>query len=153
MARRRITRPDESLVAEMQLGDHELALRKEFLELGDEDVARLEGMYELTLAHVDAVIEEFYGHLLSFAETAAYFQDPEVLAYVKGKQKEYFIRLTQGDYNQDYVENRLRLGAVHQAIGLPVKSFLGMYAFYLRALAARLLETYPDDPDRAFESF
>ena len=73
-------------------------MRKRFLEFDDDDVHRLEGMYDLTLEHVDAVIEAFYEHVLSFPETAAFFRDPQLLEHVKGRQKEYFIRLTQGDY-------------------------------------------------------
>ncbi len=64
--------------------------------------------------YVDSVIEAFYDHLLSFQETAAFFRDPRVLEYVKGRQKEYFIRLTQGDYEEEYVDDRLRLGSIHE---------------------------------------
>jgi rsbT co-antagonist protein RsbR len=82
-----------------------------------------------------------------------FFRDPALLAYVKARQKEYFIRLTQGDYEQEYVDERLKLGTIHEKIGLPVRSFLGMYAFYLRQIAARLLDEYADRPERAFEAF
>src|SRR5207342_1010059 len=108
---------------------------------------------ELTQEYVDSVIEAFYDHLLSFPETAAFFRDPRLLEHVKGRQKEYFIRLTQGDYNEEYVNDRLKLGSIHEKIGLPVRSFLGMYAFYLRQIAARLLEEHSTAPDRAFEAF
>jgi rsbT co-antagonist protein RsbR len=153
MAAKPLTTMEESLVGELRPSEQEIILRKQFLEFGDEDVARLEGIYDLTLEYVDAIIEGFYEHLLSFEETAVFFRDPDVLAYVKQRQREYFIRLTQGNYDEAYVEDRLRLGAVHQRIGLPVRSFLGMYAFYLRSVAARLLDSYPDDPARAFETF
>ncbi|MGH3141226.1 MAG: protoglobin domain-containing protein, partial [Gaiellales bacterium] len=128
-------------------------MRKRFLEFDDDDVRRLEGMYDLTQEYVDSVIEAFYDHLLSFQETAAFFRDPRVLEYVKSRQKQYFIRLTQGDYEQEYVEDRLKLGSIHEQIGLPVRSFLGMYAFYLRQIAARLLDEYADRPEQAFEAF
>jgi rsbT co-antagonist protein RsbR len=143
----------QSPVAEVKLSEHEIEQRKRFLEFDDEDVARLDGIYGLTLENVDAVIEEFYRHLLSFEETAVFFRDPEVLEHVKDMQRQYFIRLTQGNYSQEYVDNRLRLGAVHQRIGLPARSFLGMYAFYLRAVASRLLDTHGNDPVRAFDIF
>ena len=110
-------------------------------------------MYDLTLEYVDQVIDGFYRHLLSFEETAVFFRDPKVLEHVRRKQREYFVRLTQGDYEKEYVDDRLQLGAVHERIGLPVRSFLGMYAFYLRAIAARLLDAYRTEPERAFEAF
>src|SRR6478736_2277241 len=151
-----VTRPrmrEEGLADAIGLGTDELAMRKRFLEFDDDDVHRLEGMYDLTLEHVDSVIEAFYEHLLSFPETAAFFRDPRLLEHVKGRQKEYFIRLTQGDYEEEYVEDRLKLGSIHERIGLPVRSFLGMYAFYLRQIAAHLLERHADSPEKAFDAF
>ena len=151
-----VTRPrmrEEGLADAIGLGANELAMRKRFLEFDDDDVHRLEGMYDLTQEYVDSVIEAFYDHLLSFQETAAFFRDPRVLEYVKARQKQYFIRLTQGDYEQEYVEDRLKLGSIHEQIGLPVRSFLGMYAFYLRQIAARLLDEYADRPEQAFPAF
>ena len=151
-----VTRPrvrEEGLADAIGLGADELAMRKRFLEFDDDDVRRLEGMYDLTQEYVDSVIEVFYDHLLGFQETAAFFRDPRVLEYVKARQKQYFIRLTQGDYEEEYVEDRLKLGSIHEQIGLPVRSFLGMYAFYLRQIAARLLYEYADDPEQAFAAF
>jgi rsbT co-antagonist protein RsbR len=151
-----VTRPrvrEKGLADAIGLGMDELAMRKRFLEFDDDDVQRLEGMYDLTQEYVDSVIEAFYDHLLSFQETAAFFRDPRVLEYVKARQKQYFIRLTQGDYEQEYVEDRLKLGSIHEQIGLPVRSFLGMYAFYLRQIAARLLDEYADRPEQAFPAF
>jgi Protoglobin len=150
-----VTRPrvhTDGLAEAIGLGADELAMRKSFLEFGEDDVRRLEGMHDLTLEHVDSLIEAFYDHLLSFPETAGFFRDPEVLEYARGREREYFIRLTEGDYGREYVEDRLRLGAVHEEIGLPVRFFLGMYAFYLRQVAALLLNEYADSPERACEA-
>jgi len=47
----------------------------------------------------------------------------------------------------------LGIGAIHERIGLSVKSYLGMYNFYLRAVAAKLFEAYPDRPAEALDSF
>jgi len=143
----------DGLAEAIGLGPAELAMRKRFLEFDDSDVHRLAEIYDLTQEHVDQVIEGFYDHLLSFPETAAFFRDPRLLEHVKGRQKEYFIRLTQGDYEQEYVADRLRLGSIHEKIGLPVRSFLGMYAFYLRQIAGLLLKEHSEDPDQAFETF
>jgi rsbT co-antagonist protein RsbR len=52
-----------------------------------------------------------------------------------------------------YAHNRLKIGAIHERIGLPVKLYLGMYNFYLRAVAGRLGDAYQKDPQRAWSSF
>jgi rsbT co-antagonist protein RsbR len=84
------------------------------------------------------VIEEFYRHLLSFDVGRAFFRDEAVLERVKRKQRDYLVGLTGGDFGPGYVADRLRVGSVHEAIGLPVNAYIGMYAFYVRAVARRI---------------
>ncbi|HXP75137.1 MAG TPA: protoglobin domain-containing protein [Stellaceae bacterium] len=136
-----------------EISEQELAHRKEFLELGEEDVARLTAINDLARRYADAVIEDFYRHLLSFEDTRSFFGDPQVLQRVKNMQKEYFLRLTQGNYDLAYVEDRLKIGAAHERIRLPIKSYLGMYNFYLRAVAARLVDAFKKTPDEAWSTF
>src|SRR5215813_1937031 len=133
--------------------DKEIHQRKEFLELRDDDVERLQGINELAKKYADDVIEQFYHHLLQFEETRTFFREPRVLARVKELQREYFLGLTQGNYDAQYIANRVSIGAVHERIGLPVKAYLGMYNFYLRAVASRLFEAFKEAPDRALATF
>ena len=139
--------------ASSEISEQELVRRKDFLEFGDADVSNLAEINELAQRYADAVIEDFYKHLLSFEETRSFFHDPHVLQRVKNAQQEYFLRLTQGKYDLAYVENRLSIGAIHERISLPVKSYLGMYNFYLRAVSNRLSEAYQDQPERGRVTF
>jgi rsbT co-antagonist protein RsbR len=142
-----------ALAHQMEIDDEEVARRKEFLEFGDQDVVALMGLREIARKYGDPVIEEFYRHILSFHETKRFFDDPQALERVKRLQKEYFLRLTEGEYGHDYVANRLRIGTVHERVGLAPQWYLGMYSFYLRAVATRLAGAFTDDPARAFSSF
>jgi rsbT co-antagonist protein RsbR len=137
----------------MQIDEAEFARRKEFLEFRDEDAEALKELAEVARKYADPVIEEFYRHILSFEETAAFFRDPKVLERVKRLQKEYFLRLTEGDYGPDYVANRLRIGTAHERIKLAPKWYLGMYNHYLRLVANRISEAFPDDPRKAMALF
>jgi len=136
-----------------EISEQELVRRKDFLEFGEADVSNLAEINELAQRYADAVIEDFYKHLLSFEETRSFFRDPHVLQRVKNAQQEYFLRLTQGKYDLAYVENRLGIGAIHERIDLPIKSYLGMYNFYLRAVSNRLSEAYQDQPERGRVTF
>jgi rsbT co-antagonist protein RsbR len=138
---------------DMQVDDEEVARRKEFLEFREEDVEALRELGHVARKYADPVIEEFYRHIMSFEETRAFFRDPKVLERVKRLQKEYFLRLTEGDYGPDYVANRLRIGTVHERINLAPKWYLGMYNFYLRLVANRLAEASADDPGKALPLF
>jgi rsbT co-antagonist protein RsbR len=133
--------------------ERELSRRKEFLEFGEEDVANLTGINEVAERYASAVIEDFYKHLLSFEETRLFFDDPAVLQRVKKAQQDYFLRLTQGGYDLAYAQDRLNIGAIHERIDLPVKAYLGMYNYYLRGVASRLIEAFRREPERAWSAF
>src|SRR5579863_1773645 len=143
----------EALKLRNQITEAELADRKAFLEFTSEDVARLTAVNDLARKYAETVIEDFYQHLLGFDSTKAFFTDPETLERVKNLQREYFLRLTRGTYDLGYAQDRVTIGAVHERIGLPVKSYLGMYNFYLRAVAAKLIEAHPKDPGHAWTAF
>jgi rsbT co-antagonist protein RsbR len=153
MADAKQARIAQLLPHEMQIDEQEVARRKEFLEFREEDAQALKELREVARKYADPVIEEFYRHILSFEETKAFFRDPKVLERVKGLQKEYFLRLTEGDYGADYVANRLRIGTVHERIKLAPKWYLGMYNHYLRLVANRVSEAFADDPGKALSLF
>lgn len=142
-----------TLAEMMSITDQELARRKQVLEFGPEDEERLKRLAKVSEAYAQEVIDAFYRHLLSFDEMKAFFHDSELLNRVKAKQKAYFIRLTQGNYDLDYVEDRLKIGAVHEQIDLPVKFYLGMYNFYLREVWKHIFAVDRDQPDEMMDIF
>lgn len=141
------------LLETLDIDEQDIRHRKEFLQFGSDDEARLANINDIAKKYADEVIEEFYRHLLSFEDMRAFFSDPKTLQRVKKAQKDYFLRLTEGNYDTEYIENRLQIGAVHEHISLPVKSYLGMYNFYLRAVAVRLMEAYKHDPAAGLDIF
>src|SRR5882762_5243634 len=142
-----------ALLQEMELTEQEIARRKAFLEFRDEDVRALRGLNEVAQRYADPVIEDLYKHFLAYEETRAFFQDPATLGRVKRMQKEYFLRLTEGNYGTEYIANRVKIGAVHERINLVVKWYLGAYNFYLRAVASRLAEAQADNPAKMLDGF
>ncbi len=153
MADSKLAWMSQALPHQMELDEEEVARRKDFLGFGEEDIQALRSLGEVARKYAGPVIDEFYRHILSFDETKVFFQDPKVLERVKRMQKEYFLRLTEGEYGADYVANRLRIGAVHERVSLAPKWYLGMYNFYLRSVATRLLEAFPGEPAKAFAAF
>jgi len=143
----------ETLLPEKSIPSSEVSLRKAFLEFTDDDVAVLESVNEAATHYADSVIDDFYKHLLSFDETRSFFADPAVLSHVRNMQKAYFKRLTQGNYDAEYVADRIKIGRIHERIGLPVKSYFGMYCFYLRAVLKRLRDEYKEMPEKAYNIF
>jgi len=130
----------DSLIHDFELSESEIEARKAFLEFGAADVEKLKNLRPLAQRYAGPVIEDFYKLLLAHEPTRAFLKAPGVLERVKQLQKEYFLGLTGGEYGRDYIENRLRIGAVHERIQLVTKWYLGAYAFYLRTVARKIFE-------------
>lgn len=153
MSEMRYGRTEYSASHDLEITEQEVNRRKEFLEFRAEDAEALRSLKDVAARYADPVIDDLYKHFLSFDETRAFFRESGVLERVKRLQKEYFLRLTDGDYGAEYVANRLRIGTVHEHINLAPKWYLGAYNFYLRAVALRLQEVFSKDPKKALETF
>src|SRR5258706_13933618 len=96
----------EALMQEMQITDAEIAQRKAWLHVTEEDVERVQQISDFSKRIQDEVIDELYDHFMSFDETRQFFTEAQLLDRVKALQKEYFIRLTLGDFDREYFANR-----------------------------------------------
>jgi len=123
--------------------------RKAFVGFGEADAQLLGRLRPLAEAWADEVVEELYRHILAAPETRAFLPDDATLRRVKGLQRQYFLELTGGDYGAAYLASRLRVGRVHQRIGLAPRWYMGTYAIYVELVAPRLLAALTPEPQRA----
>ncbi len=126
----------------LKLDDAELRSRRAYFEINDEDLERLASLRAFGQTHLDDIIESFYRFILEHHESRVFFADDTSVQRVKRLQKEYFLGLFSGVLDVRYVENRLRVGATHERIGMPLRIYLGAYALYLRLLLVKLGEEY-----------
>ena len=127
--------------------DHQ-ADRLAYFELGPADCRALRDMAEFAERTVDGVVAEFYHHLLRFPELAALLHaEPGRLERLKQMQRAYFLNLTDGRFDEEYFESRLRVGDAHQRVGLRPYWYLGAFGLYLRH-ALRALVTETNDIER-----
>ena len=110
-----------------------------FFELGSEDERHLRAYRPLAEATVDRIVADFYDHLLRFPELEELLRsEPGRIAKLQGLQRAYFLALSEGRFDAEYFESRLRVGDAHQRIGLRPAWYIGAFALYLR-LALRAL--------------
>ena len=136
-----------SLLGRIGLDAAACARRLAFLEFDTADQENLAKLRAFAHANVDGIVEDFYRHLLSFEETRRLLDDDETITRLKKLQRQYFLRMLDGEFGREYFESRLRVGAAHAATDLRPEWYLGTYNLYLRLLAARLHEHYRHDPD------
>ncbi len=132
------------LVTRLRIDERELASRRAFFQLDDADLARLAALRPFAERHMDDVVEEFYALILSHPESRRFFPDDPTVRRVKKLQRAYFLGLFDGRCDLAYVENRLRVGQVHEQIGMSPKWYIGAYRRYLAILLDRVFVDHPD---------
>ncbi|MEW6762795.1 MAG: EAL domain-containing protein [Pseudomonadota bacterium] len=137
----------DDIAREIGLDSDEVEARKAFLELGEADVAALRDIHELLDMQRDAFSDRFYAHLLVFPQLNTLL-GAGAETRLRHVQASYFSSLTNGDYGQDYIRERLRVGVTHQRIGLDPKWYIGAYRKYLSELHDILWRRLHGQPER-----
>ena len=133
-----------------------IAERKKFLEFTDTDIQIL-GQIHQYLERNEAVIESFtdtfYRHMFTFPDLKKMLPDEESINRLKATQSRYFMGLTAGEYGDDYVSGRLKVGYTHQRVGLEPKWYTGAYRKYLSSMLPILQEMYGDDSTKLVPAY
>lgn len=136
----------DDLARRMMPSPEEIRQRLDFLELDAAEMAYLKAIHPQLIAHQHEFIDEFYAHLMRFAPLREMAGDEEGIARLKHTQGRYFSSLSCGEYDSDYVHHRLRVGIVHQQIGLEPPWYIGAYRKYLSGLIPLVVRLTENDP-------
>jgi PAS domain S-box-containing protein len=123
-----------------------IQLRREWLSFTDEDEALVKQIDPLIEANIDPMMDDMYAHFLSFPETQKFFPDEITLKRAQAGQKRYFLRICKGNYDENYVLERLTVGITHYRIGLEPTWYLGAYNRVMTWLRQLVNEQFGQDP-------
>ena len=115
---------DQTLIDQLKITKREIERRKEYLYLGEADISALVSLRALMGENIDEIVEKFYEKILPFNEMDRLIGDAETLRRLKNHQRNYILSLFDGQYDEDYVHSRLRVGVVHQRIGVDPKFYV-----------------------------
>ncbi|MES2296483.1 MAG: EAL domain-containing protein [Pseudomonadota bacterium] len=123
----------------------ELARRMSFYEIGPDELACLVEA-RATLGQVQQqCTQALHAHMLQFSNLSGMLAKENSLGVLAEAHRRYFADMTAGRLDQDYVDNRLRVGYAHQRIGLEPQWYLGAYRKYLSELMLALYRERSDD--------
>ncbi len=108
--------------------------QKDFVKFTKDDEEALKKMHPTAMKYADDFVEKLYEHLMSHPDTKRFLSDEKTLNRLKLAQKAYFLDLTSGDYGEEYFNSRLKVGIVHQRIGLPPRIYMTTYCYYMQLI-------------------
>lgn len=117
-------RTDQSLIEQMKITEVGIAQRKELLEFSASDLKLLTDQKLLIEENIDQIVSEFYETQTRVDEISLLIGDADTLTRLQYAQRKYVLDLFSGEYDDVYVNNRLRIGLVHKRIGVDPKLYL-----------------------------
>jgi signal transduction histidine kinase len=126
---------------------------KRYLNFGHEDQKRLQATLPRYEEKIKALVDQFYDHLLAFEKTRAVLEREDVAGHLKPAQQQYLRTLAGGNYGEGYLKDRLRIGLVHERIGLSPRWYLGAYWIYIRDLLPLIVPAVSEEDRSRMLSF
>jgi methyl-accepting chemotaxis protein len=142
--RDRWTAGGAALAEALRLTNENLAYRRQFIRLTPADRAVLAKLAPWAERVAGRIARRFYDHQFTFPETRRFFEQyanrrgiplEQVRQRLEQTQAAYFRSIFEeaahgGDFGFSYYTMRLRIGAIHNQIDLPLKWYIGSYALY-----------------------
>ena len=116
----------------------DLQRRLAYLGLDDDDQERLRSMLPSFAATEGAFVDAFYEHLHSFEETRRFLSDPKLVERLRVLQRDHFRSLLEGNWTEEYVDQRVKVGRAHAHVGLSPQWFLGAHYQYVEYCVGNL---------------
>ncbi|MCW8930719.1 MAG: GGDEF domain-containing protein [Gammaproteobacteria bacterium] len=117
-------RTEQTLLEQMHISDVEILHRMVLLNLSKEELNILFSHKNIIIEHIDEIVDEFYEKQTEIDEISLLIGDADTLRRLRSAQCKYVIDLFSGNYDSEYVNNRLRIGMVHKRIGVEPKLYL-----------------------------
>jgi methyl-accepting chemotaxis protein len=138
------------------IDESNLATRREFIRLGEEERSLLAGLISWARSIAPQIANEFYNWQFEFGPTRRFFETyaqgagmpiGQLRQALERAQTEYFTQIFEGaeeNWSVGYFERRLKVGALHDRINLPFKWYIGSYIEYQRLTSFHLREAFKD---------
>ncbi len=131
---------EQTLIDQMGFSEREIARRLHLLNFTEDDGERIQLVSDHITRVLSDLIEEYYEFQLADPEIAQVIGDVDTLTRLKIYMHRYIIDIFSGNYDEAYVNTRLRVGKVHKRLDVRPKLYMKAHA-KLQALLDREIDT------------
>ncbi|MDR6554934.1 globin-coupled sensor protein [Paenibacillus qinlingensis] len=116
-----------------------------YIGLKNEDLQLLKSKAEAFQLIVNLLVDELYADIINWPELRELIEKHSTLERLKETQRWYFMSMTSGVIDDEFISKRLYIGNVHSRIGLTTSWYLGTYLKYADLATAHFKRILPDD--------
>lgn len=139
----------QRLTQEMDIGLQVQQAHKAFIGFTDADAQALRDMLPVIRRRADQIVDRFYENIQQYPELVEIVRKAgSSIERLRSAQKQYLLELFEGRYDAAYFERRLRIGVVHNRIGLTPRWYIGSYSVYTQVIVPLITRRYWLRPGR-----
>lgn len=153
MADQQEQRESLALMHQMGLNSTAIERRKQIVGLTPADATRIATIREVVLRQLDDYSTAFFDHLSSLDEARTLLDNPALAERARYLKREHLRGLVSGDYDGQYVEQRIELGLLYAAAGLETRVFLGAFLNLLKHIGAQVMRHTDLPTIEAFDAY
>lgn len=112
-----------AMLAQLRLTSDIVAQRRAFIGISEQELLLLQSLRQEVIRATPDVLEDFYQFFSTFADTSA-LVPPAVVERLKQQVASYWRELVDNDFDRSYAASRMRIGVVHERIGLSSQWYL-----------------------------
>ncbi len=117
--------------------------RLAFNRIDDQTVALLREARELVAEAMPPILDRFYDHVSRFSEASAFFRNREHMMHAKAMQLKHWAIILEGRFDADYEASVIRIGEIHNKLGLEPRWYIGGYNALLSDLVHEIATRMP----------
>jgi diguanylate cyclase (GGDEF)-like protein len=129
---------DQDLAVQLKITRQDIRRRKELLGFTEEDAKTLSEFKPDIDLSVSSIVDEFYDDQVTKPEIERTIGDSGTLGRLKHHMSNYILDMFSGIYDDVYVLSRLRIGLVHDRIGVPPMLYISSIRTLFQILRERL---------------
>jgi len=115
---------DKTLAEQLKITPQEIAKRKEMLGITSADEETLLSNKPLFQKYLDGMVKTFMDKQVAVPEVARLIGDTESMYRLQEALHRYILELFDGNYDEIYVNRRLRIGKVHHRMGVSSTQYI-----------------------------
>jgi methyl-accepting chemotaxis protein len=134
-----------ALLDELGMTEEVMAQYKRFVGLDDQDISNVTSIGPKILEKSTEIVDGFYTNVEKYPELLEIIRGADSnIDRLKGTQHKYLKEVFGGIYDGAYFEGRIRIGVIHNRIGLTPRWYLGSYSVYRVLINKYVSEAEPD---------
>ncbi len=111
-----------------------IASRRSFNLLDEASAATLRAHKDFVLTELALVLDGFYEHISHYPDAAAFFRDKAQMQHAKEMQLRHWGIILDGRFDEPYKKSVIKIGEVHNQLGLEPRWYMGGYNFLIGGL-------------------